>query len=62
VGFDANDDISSILERVTKGRPMPIVADVDISHTDALFTIPLGQRAELDADERRITFLERAVD
>jgi muramoyltetrapeptide carboxypeptidase len=62
VGFDDDDDISSIVERVTKGRPMPIVTDVDISHTDPLFTIPLGQRAELDADKRSITFLERAVD
>jgi muramoyltetrapeptide carboxypeptidase LdcA involved in peptidoglycan recycling len=32
---------------------------VDISHTNPLFTIPLGQRAELDADERRITFQKR---
>lgn len=41
---------------------MPIVTDVDISHTYPPFTIPLGQMAELDADMGRITFLERAVD
>jgi muramoyltetrapeptide carboxypeptidase len=32
VGFDNDDGISSIIERVTKGRPLPMVTGVDLFH------------------------------
>ena len=49
-----------ILERV--GRyGFPVVADMDFGHTSPMFTLPLGCRAEVDAEGERFAIVESAV-
>jgi muramoyltetrapeptide carboxypeptidase LdcA involved in peptidoglycan recycling len=40
---------------------LPILADLDFGHTDPIATIPYGIDAEIDCDQRTLTFLESAV-
>ena len=42
-------------------KDMPILANVDFGHTDPQFVMPLGIRAGLDCDARRLRLLESAV-
>ena len=61
VGFDEKDDLGSIIADLAIEKRIPIVCDVDLSHTDPLMTVPLGIRTELDCQEGCIRFLEKAV-
>ncbi len=61
VGFDEGDDLSSIVSNLAIDERVPIVCDVDLSHTDPLMTVPLGTMTELDCEEGCIRFLEKAV-
>jgi muramoyltetrapeptide carboxypeptidase len=49
-----------ILER-TRRFDFPVVTDMDFGHTQPMLTLPLGCRAEIDAQERRVEILEPAV-
>lgn len=40
---------------------LPVVANLDFGHTDPQWILPLGVRAEVDADTRRFRLLEPAV-
>ncbi len=41
------------------GRPdLPIVADLDVGHTDPQWILPIGVRAELDVDARTLRLVE----
>ncbi len=40
---------------------LPILADLDIGHTDPIATIPYGIEAQIDCEARTITFLDSAV-
>lgn len=43
-------------------RPLPIVAHVDLGHTDPMLTFPLGVRLRVDSDQACLILLEPAVD
>jgi muramoyltetrapeptide carboxypeptidase len=61
-GFDGNDSLAMIIDDLLGECDLPVVAGVDIGHTDPMFTIPLGARCELSTDRKRLTFVERAVE
>jgi muramoyltetrapeptide carboxypeptidase LdcA involved in peptidoglycan recycling len=50
-----------VLER-TRGYRFPIIADMDFGHTAPQFTIPIGCRARIDAENRRFEVVEAAVE
>jgi muramoyltetrapeptide carboxypeptidase LdcA involved in peptidoglycan recycling len=43
-------------------RDLPIVANVDIGHTDPQWIVPIGCLAEVDVEARRIRLIEPALD
>lgn len=47
-----------ILLEVLDGQRIPILADVDCSHTIPMLTLPIGGRIRLDAGRQEITVLE----
>ncbi len=49
-----------VLER-TKGYTFPIVADMDFGHTSPQLTIPIGCRARINAEDRRVEVIDAAV-
>ncbi|OPY34668.1 MAG: L,D-carboxypeptidase A [Methanomassiliicoccales archaeon PtaU1.Bin124] len=55
-GFDEKDRFEDAILAATSGYDMPIVTGVDLSHTDPLFTLPLGVGCRLDAQRKEITF------
>lgn len=40
---------------------IPVVADIDLGHTDPIFTIPLGIKAKIDSNAKTIEILESAT-
>jgi muramoyltetrapeptide carboxypeptidase LdcA involved in peptidoglycan recycling len=40
---------------------LPIITHMDFGHTDPMFVIPYGVRAEIDCDTQQFTILENAV-
>jgi muramoyltetrapeptide carboxypeptidase len=42
----------------TESAGIPVLANVEVGHTDPMLTVPLGVTARLDADARRLEFLE----
>jgi muramoyltetrapeptide carboxypeptidase LdcA involved in peptidoglycan recycling len=50
-----------ILER-TKGYTFPIVTDMDFGHTAPQFTVPIGCRARIDAENQRFEVIDPAVE
>ncbi|WP_064091271.1 S66 family peptidase [Rossellomorea aquimaris] len=63
VGFKDNQ-LSSILSRVTEGYEFPIISDLDFGHTDPMFILPNGIKAKLVVVEDHIEFqlLEKPVE
>ena len=61
VGFREGDSLEMILDEALLGYDFPVVSGVDFAHTDPLITIPLGIKVLLDADNKRIELMERAV-
>lgn len=43
------------------GRSLPIVAHVDLGHTDPMLTFPIGGRVRVDSERTCLTVLEPAV-
>jgi len=59
---DSKDrDLYDILEDFGKKYKIPILADVDIGHTDPLLTLPLGIKAKLDTVNKKIMIIETAT-
>jgi muramoyltetrapeptide carboxypeptidase LdcA involved in peptidoglycan recycling len=50
-----------VLER-TSGYTFPIVADMDFGHTAPQFTVPIGCRARIDAENQRFEIIDAAVE
>lgn len=50
-----------VLER-TSGYTFPIVTDMDFGHTAPQFTIPIGCRAWIDAENQRFEIIDAAVE
>jgi muramoyltetrapeptide carboxypeptidase LdcA involved in peptidoglycan recycling len=40
---------------------LPIVTQMDFGHTDPMFVLPYGVRAEIDSENKRVAILENAV-
>jgi muramoyltetrapeptide carboxypeptidase len=53
--------LHGVLAERTKRAGIPVLADVDVGHTDPMLTLPLGRRARVDAGERRFDLLEPAT-
>ena len=49
-----------VLERM-KGYTFPIVTDMDFGHTAPQFTVPVGCRARIDAENQRFEVIDAAV-
>ncbi|MBF9132211.1 LD-carboxypeptidase [Plantactinospora sp. S1510] len=49
------------LLRRTLGTRLPVVADVDLGHTDPMLTLPIGVHATVDADARTLELTDAAV-
>lgn len=56
VGFNKEDPLEGIVLAATEGYDFPILYDLDFSHTDPMITIPLGGKAEMDAENKSIVF------
>jgi muramoyltetrapeptide carboxypeptidase len=50
-----------VLER-TRGYTFPIVTDMEFGHTAPQFTVPVGCRARIDAENQRFEIIEAAVE
>ncbi|MPZ70458.1 MAG: hypothetical protein GEU71_13170 [Actinobacteria bacterium] len=46
---DDKDVLFEVIERRTETSGIPVLADVDIGHTDPMLTLPMGAMARLDA-------------
>lgn len=52
---------ADILTEVMGPVSFPVLARFDCCHTHPMLTVPIGVRAELDADEQRVTLLEEYI-
>ncbi len=55
------DDLREVVLDVLGDRDIPVLANVDIGHNPPNIPLPLGVRAEVDADARTLSLLEPAV-
>lgn len=60
-----SDEDKALLWKVVEGRTraagIPVLANVDASHTDPMLTLPMGARARVDVDEMTFAMLEPAT-
>ena len=61
-GFHQADSMSMIMDELLGECDCPVVMNTDIGHTDPMFTVPLGIKCEISTDEKRVTFVESAVE
>ncbi len=54
-------DPRMILQEVLGEYSFPFIAEVDCSHTHPMFTIPIGARFRMDADNQELTLLDWQV-
>ncbi|MEU6815614.1 S66 peptidase family protein [Streptomyces sp. NPDC046860] len=54
-------DLRDVVLDVLAERDIPVLAQVDFGHTSPNLPLPLGVRAEVDADNRTLSLLEPAV-
>jgi len=54
--------LNEIVEQVLKDADMPVLAGLPFGHDRRKMTLPLGIEVELDADNKKLTFLEEAVE
>jgi muramoyltetrapeptide carboxypeptidase len=55
------DSLRDIVLEVVGDSDIPVLGDVDIGHAGPNLPIPLGVRAEMDADARTLSLLEPVV-
>jgi muramoyltetrapeptide carboxypeptidase LdcA involved in peptidoglycan recycling len=62
-GYDreARERLWEVVARRTEGAGLPVLANVEIGHTDPMVTLPLGSLAEVDATAGRLRVLEPAT-
>ena len=62
LAIDSKDrNLYDILKYFGDKYKIPILADVDIGHTNPIITLPIGVNAKLDASNKTITLTESAV-
>lgn len=54
-------DLRDVVLDVLGQRDIPVLAQVDFGHTSPNLPLPIGVRADVDADGRTLTLLEPAV-
>ena len=62
--YEGNGDAAGLRDvvlDVLAGRDIPVLAQVDFGHTSPNLPLPLGIRADVDADNRTLSLLEPAV-
>jgi muramoyltetrapeptide carboxypeptidase len=57
-GLKCGDSLEMILEETLGCYKFPLVSGLDFGHTNPIATIPIGVKARLDADARKLVFLE----
>lgn len=60
-GFSVDDSLEDILKEYFSKVRFPVLYNVDFGHSDPLITIPNGGTAEINAEEKRITFKKSVV-
>ncbi|MGD0074906.1 MAG: LD-carboxypeptidase [Candidatus Binataceae bacterium] len=64
-GFDGSEQerrlIREFMVEQTAGLGCPVIAGIEVGHGTENLTIPLGVRVRLDAESRRLTFMDRGV-
>ena len=55
------EPLLDVVRRHTERSGIPVLADVDLGHTDPMLTLPLGATAHLDASARTFRLLEPAT-
>jgi muramoyltetrapeptide carboxypeptidase len=55
------DGVYRLIEEMFKDFNIPVLAGFEVGHSKTNITIPMGIRAELDADRQRVTFHETAT-
>ncbi|HVL24542.1 MAG TPA: S66 peptidase family protein [Thermomicrobiales bacterium] len=58
---DQRDAFWAVVTERTTGFGFPVVGDLDIGHTTPLLTLPIGCRARVDSQRRRVSIVESAV-
>jgi muramoyltetrapeptide carboxypeptidase LdcA involved in peptidoglycan recycling len=58
---DLDEMVTRVIAREFGAAALPIVTNLDFGHTDPQWILPLGVRAEIDVDGRRLRLLESAV-
>ncbi len=58
---DQREALLTVVRRRTERSGIPVLADVDIGHTDPMLTLPLGARARLDTSVPEFRLLEPAT-
>ena len=56
-----HDEIYRLIEEMFKDFNIPVLAGFEVGHGRTNITIPMGIRAELDADQQQLTFHEAAT-
>ncbi|MCB9807637.1 LD-carboxypeptidase [Candidatus Peribacteria bacterium] len=60
-GFNDNQKPEELLNRVTKDLKGPVIYGADFGHTDPIATIPIGVPCLVDANRKKIQYLESGV-
>ena len=55
---ELEDKIVSIIAKEFSRPDLPIIANFDVGHTDPQLVLPLGVKAEIDCDNKRISLTE----
>jgi muramoyltetrapeptide carboxypeptidase len=58
---EQKDRLWEVIANRTESVSIPILADVDLGHTDPMITVPLGARARVDSEEQFFGTLEPAT-
>jgi len=60
--FKEYDEVLHLVVTEEEGRSdLPIITHMDFGHTDPIFVLPYGVKAEIDCDNQQFTILENAV-
>ncbi len=60
-GFSEDNSLAMMVKRLVGKKRLPTMLDLDFGHTDPIFTLPIGIKAEMNADEKTLELLETGV-
>ena len=59
---EEKQQLREVILKRTRGYTFPIVTDMDFGHTAPQFTIPIGCRARIDAENQQLELIDAAVE